>query len=188
MTATMTLTDTLLQRKSTIRYLMLAFAGSLLITLLARVAIPLPFSPIPFTGQTLAVLLVGALFGSRLGAMTVAFYVGQGLMGLPVFAMGAGPAYVFGPTGGYLFGMIAAAYITGWFAERGWDRSMLKATVAMAAGSVAIYACGLVWLSQYIGTSSLLAAGFYPYIITDLLKIGVAASALPMGWRLLGHR
>ena len=185
MTATTTMTDALLTRKSHIRSIFLTLTGSLLIAILARVAIPLPFSPVPFSGQTLAVLLLGALLGSRLGAMSAALYLFQGAIGLPVFVYGAGPAYLFGPTGGYIFGFVAAAYITGWLAERGWDRKVHTTAAAMVAGSAAIYIAGLAQLSLYTGASNALAAGFYPFIITDLLKVALAAVMLPSGWKLL---
>ncbi len=101
----------------------LILGASLLIALSARIAVPVPFSPAPITGQTLAVLLVGALLGSRRGALSVLAYLAEGAMGLPVFAGGgAGILWLLGPTGGYLFGFIAAAFVTGWLAERGWDR------------------------------------------------------------------
>ena len=109
MTQSATLTAVLFRRNTLFRSSALALTGTLFITLMAHVAIPLPFNPIPFTGQTFAVLLVGALFGKKLGALTVASYVAEGAAGLPVFAMGAGPAYLAGPTAGYLFGCIAAA-------------------------------------------------------------------------------
>ncbi|HPQ39808.1 MAG TPA: biotin transporter BioY, partial [bacterium] len=166
MTAATTLTDALLKRTHRFRTLTLVLTGTLLITLLARVAIPLPFSPIPFTGQTLAVLLVGALLGSRLGALTVAAYVAQGAAGLPVFAQGAGPAYLAGPTGGYLLGCIAAAWITGCLAERGWDRSFFTAAMAMLAGNTAIYLVGLTWLMMFTGPGEVLSLGLYPFIVT----------------------
>lgn len=180
-----TMTGVLLKRNTLFRSFSLALTGTLFITLMARLAIPLPFNPIPFTGQTFAILLVGALFGKKLGALTVATYVAEGAAGLPVFAMGAGPAYLAGPTGGYLLGCIAAAWITGALAEKGWDRSVPTAALAMLAGNSAIYLFGLAWLSRFIGADRLLQAGLYPFIVTDLLKTGLAALVLPAGWSLL---
>lgn len=179
MAAATTLTDALLKRTHRFRTLALMLTGTLFISLLARVAIPLPFSPIPFTGQTLAVLLVGALLGSRLGAWTVAAYVAQGTAGLPVFAQGVGPAYLAGPTGGYLIGCIAAAWLTGRLTECGWQRTVHAAAVAMLAGNAAIYLFGLAWLSLFTGFDNVLALGLYPFVVTDLLKIGLAATLLP---------
>jgi biotin transport system substrate-specific component len=163
----------------------LILGGSLFVALTAQVAIRLPFSPVPVTAQTLAVLLVGALLGSRRGALTMLAYLGQGLMGLPVFAAGAaGPAYALGPTGGYLAGFVAAAYLTGWLAEHGWDRHLGTALLAMLAGNVVIYSLGLPWLSHYAGAQTL-AVGLLPYLAGDALKLALAAAALPAGWRLL---
>lgn len=166
----------------------LVLAGSLLIALSAQVAILLPFSPVPVTGQTLAVLLVGALLGSRRGSLAVMTYIAQGLVGLPVFAGGAfGLARLFGPTGGYLIGFVAAAYLVGLLAERGWDRRVLTTAAAMALGNVVIYAIGALWLAPFVGgLDKALAAGVLPFIPGDLLKIGAAALLLPAGWKLLG--
>jgi biotin transport system substrate-specific component len=166
----------------------LVLGGSLFVALAAQVAIRLPFSPVPVTAQTLAVLLVGALLGSRRGALSMLAYLGQGLIGLPVFAAGAaGPVYALGPTGGYLAGFVAAAYLTGWLAEHGWDRGIGTALLAMLAGNVAIYALGLPWLSHYAGAQAL-ALGLLPYLAGDALKLALAAAALPAGRRLLRSR
>jgi biotin transport system substrate-specific component len=185
MNQSLTLTDVLAGRNTMFRSLSLALTGTLFIALMARVAIPLPFSPIPFTGQTFAVLLVGALLGKRLGALTVAMYVAEGAAGLPVFAMGAGPAYLLGPTGGYLLGCIAAAWVTGALAERGWDRKCITAVPAMAAGNAVIYVFGLAWLSRFVDSAHLATVGLYPFMITDLLKVVLAATLLPAGWSLI---
>ena len=161
--------------------------GSLLVALAAQISIRLPFSPVPVTGQTLAVLLVGALLGSRRGALSVLAYLAQGLTGLPVFAGGAsGLAYALGPTGGYLAGFVAAAFVTGWLAERGWDRHVWRAALAMLAGHAAIYALGLGWLSIFAGRQAL-ALGLLPFVAGDVVKLIAAALLLPAGWKLLGR-
>jgi biotin transport system substrate-specific component len=166
----------------------LVLAGSLLIALSAQVAIFLPFSPVPVTGQTLAVLLVGALLGSRRGSLAVLTYVLQGLAGLPVFAGGAfGLARLLGPTGGYLVGFVAAAFLVGLLAERGWDRRVSTTAAAMTLGNLVIYATGALWLAAFVGgLDQALAMGVAPFIPGDLLKIGAAALLLPAGWKLLG--
>jgi len=159
--------------------------GSLIVALAAQVSVRLPFSPVPVTGQTLAVLLVGALLGSRRGALALLAYLGEGLIGLPVFAGGAsGPAYALGPTGGYLVGFVAAAFLVGWLAERGWDRHVLPTAMTMALGTAAIYACGLTWLSLYVGSQSL-SMGLAPFVAGDLIKLAMSAALLPAGWKLL---
>jgi biotin transport system substrate-specific component len=163
----------------------LIVGGSAVVALAAQVSLRLPFSPVPVTGQTLAVLLVGALLGSRRGALSMVAYLCQGLMGLPVFAAGAsGPAYALGPTGGYLVGFIAAAYVSGWLAERGWDRHVASAALAMLAGNAVLYALGLSWLAVYAGRQTL-ALGLLPFVAGDVAKLALAAILLPGGWALV---
>lgn len=166
----------------------LIIAGSLLIWLCAQVAIWLPFSPVPVTGQTFAVLMIGALCGGRRAGLCVLAYIAEGAAGLPVFAGArAGFMMLLGPTGGYIVGFIAAAYITGSLAERGWDRRVRTTILAMILGNVAIYAFGLLWLSCLMGINrTVLTVGLYPFIVGDSLKIALAAVVLPAGWKLLG--
>jgi len=168
--------------------LALIVGGSLLIGLCAQVRILLPFGPVPVTGQTFAVLMIGALLGSRRGGLAVLAYLIEGVAGLPVFAFGGGAAAIAGPTGGYLMGFLPAAYLTGLLAERGWDRRIGTTVLAMVLGNVVIYACGLFWLCCLMGLSvKVLTAGLYPFIIGDLLKIVLAAILLPSGWKLLEY-
>ncbi len=164
----------------------LIFAGSFLIALSAKVRFLLPFSPVPITGQTFAVLMIGALLGSRRGSLTVLAYLIQGVAGMPVFTFGGGFAVLFGPTGGYLIGFIPAAYLTGRLAEKGWDRRIGTTILAMIIGNVAIYTCGLFWLACLMGFSTkVFTVGVYPFVIGDLLKITLASMLLPLGWKLL---
>jgi biotin transport system substrate-specific component len=167
--------------------IVLIVGGSLLIGLSAQVAVPLPFSPVPVTGQTFAVLMTGALLGARRGSVCVLVYLVQGIAGLPVFAAApkAGPAVLLGPTGGYLIGFIVAAYLTGLLAERGWDRRVITTILAMAAGNAAIYLCGLIWLSMIVGAKAAVVTGVLPFVAGDLLKIALAAVILPTGWKIL---
>lgn len=167
----------------------LVIGGSLLIALCARIAIPLPFSPVPITGQTLAVLLVGALLGSRRGSLCLLAYLAEGIAGLPVFAGGkAGLTHLMGPTGGYLVGFVAAAYVTGLLAERGCDRRTGTALLVMLLGNAAIYAFGLLWLTCFVGGERALAVGLLPFVPGDFLKLFLGAMLLPSGWRLLGWK
>jgi len=167
----------------------LVIGGSLLIALLAQVAIPLPFTPVPITGQTLGVLLVGMLLGRRLGAMSIVAYLAEGAMGLPFFAGGkAGAALFVGATGGYLMGFVFAAALVGWLAERGWDRSVLKSLAAMTLGTALIFVCGLIWLSTLIGFQKAVMFGVVPFLPGAAVKITLAGLLLPTGWRLLGKR
>jgi biotin transport system substrate-specific component len=164
--------------------------GSQLTPQMARVEIPLPFTPVPITGQTFAVLLVGAALGSRRGALSMAVYLLEGALGLPVFAGGAaGLARLRGPTGGYLIGFIAAAFVTGWLAERGWDRRPATTALAMLTGNAVIYLFGLPWLAWFVGSflgpKGALALGLLPFVPGDLLKLLLATLAFPSVWLLV---
>lgn len=169
--------------------------GSAVLGLTAQAAVLLPFSPVPVTAQTLAVLLIGALFGARRGALTVLTYIAQGTAGLPVFAGATfGPAVLMGPTGGYLVGFVAAAYIAGRLAEQGWDRRFATTALAMVIANIAIYTCGIAWLTYLvsvgkleIGLDKLLAIGCYHCLVGDALKILLAVTILPSGWKLLNR-
>ena len=163
----------------------LVLAGSALIALAAQVRIPLPFSPVPVTGQTFAVLLVAAALG-RLGLASVIAYLIEGAIGLPVFAGGTfGVATIVGPTGGYLIGFALAAALVGSAAERGWDRHLATALAAMLLGEVAIYLCGLPWLARFVPAGRVLDLGLFPFIPGDLFKMVLVALALPGAWRLV---
>lgn len=143
---------------------------------------------VPITGQTLAVLLAGALLGSRRGALSQLSYLAIGATGIPFwFALGGPPgiARLIGPTGGYLLGFVAVAFVVGWLAERGWDRRIASAIPAMLIGNTVLYIFGLSWLTQFVPGEKLLAVGLYPFIPGDLAKIALAALALPSGWRLI---
>jgi len=171
-----------------VRHLALVLGGSLLVAGLAQVRIPLPFTPVPITGQTFAVLLVGAALGSRLGALSLGLYLLEGVAGLPVFAGGAGgAAAMLGPTGGYLAGFLAAAYLVGLLAERGGDRRLRTALPIFLAGEAIIYLFGVPWLGFFIGFQRAVAAGLYPFLIGDAVKLVAAALALPAAWNLTRH-
>lgn len=165
--------------------------SALFIAALAQVRIPL--QPVPVTGQTFAVLLVGMALGSRRGALAVLAYLAMGAAGLPFFTGAqAGLAYMAGPTGGYLAGFVAAAGLVGWLAERGWDRSLFKALAAMVIGNLVIYLFGVSWLSTLVGgfagEKGAIALGLTPFLLGDALKALAAALLLPAAWRFLGER
>jgi len=167
--------------------LLLVAAGSLLIALSAWVAVPLPFSPVPVTGQTFAVLLVGSALGARRGAAAALAYLAEGCSGLPVFAGGAaGPHVLVGPTGGYLAGFVLGALVCGALAERGWDRRVLTTVFSMILGNIAILIPGLLWLQRFVGPESTLAMGLFPFLPGDVVKIALAAALLPLAWKRLG--
>jgi biotin transport system substrate-specific component len=164
--------------------ILLIASGSLAVALSALIQIRLPFTPVPVTAQTLAVLLIGVLLGSRRGALALLGYLGEGLAGLPVFSGGSfGLAHLLGPTGGYLIGFVAAAFVVGWLAERGWDRRAISAFGAMAIGNLVIYAFGVSWLAWTVGAHQALALGLAPFVAGDVLKIALGTALLPLGWR-----
>ena len=173
------LLDALSVRRGLLMDAILVLGGRLFIALGARFAIPLPVSPVPITGQTLAVLLVGALLGSRRGALCVLAYLSEGMAGLPVFAGGgSGPAWLLGPTGGYLVGFVAAAWVVGWLCEHLKDGSLTGSVVILLAGGAVIYLFGLPWLSHFVGADRALALGLVPFMPGDLIKIALASLVL----------
>jgi biotin transport system substrate-specific component len=164
----------------------------------AQISVPLPFTQVPFTFQPMVVLLGGLALGPRLGLASQALYLLAGIAGLPVFAASAtlppGALRLLGPTGGYLMSYPIAAFVTGYLAERGFDRRYFTSVLAMLAGLVVIYACGATWLgvsarmgSVPMGMQAALVAGVYPFIAADLVKLVVAAGILPGFWRLFGR-
>ncbi len=168
--------------------LLSVLSGTLFIALSAQVAIPLPFTPVPVTGQTFAVLLTGVLLGSRRAGLCLLLYLAEGSAGLPVFAGAKGStAYLLGPTGGYLLGFVPAAFLAGWLAERGWDRRLHTAFAAMLLSNLVIYLVGLAWLAYFVGTDRVIALGLLPFVAGDLFKLLLATAILPAGWKLL-HR
>ena len=156
--------------------------GSLLLAVSAQFKIPL--YPVPATGQTLVVLLIGMTYGPRLGGITLAAYLFEGALGLPVFAGGAaGAAVLMGPTAGYLFGFLLAAIAMGYFAERGLGRTVVSTIAAMVIGNCVIYLCGALWLANFIGFGQAIEAGVLPFLYGDALKLVVAAGLMPWAWR-----
>ena len=159
-------------------------AFSLVTALSAQIAVPLPFSPVPLTGQTFGVLLTGALLGPRLGAAAMVLYLAEGGFGLPFFAGGAGgAARLLGPTGGYLAAYPLAAAFVGWLSVRGWDRRPLTMLAAMLLGSLIIFALGAAWLSHFPGIQNAFVQGVLPFLPGDALKALLAAGLLPLGWK-----
>jgi biotin transport system substrate-specific component len=176
------------QQRSWLLDAVLVVLFSAFVALTAQVEIPL--WPVPLTLQTLGVLFTGAVLGSRRGALALLLYLTEGALGLPVFAGGAsGVGYMLGPTGGYLVGFVVAAGVVGRLAQRGWDRRLVWAAVAMVIGNVIIYACGVVWLAVFLGDLwGALVKGMLLFVVGDLIKIAVAALTLPGGWKLARRR
>lgn len=159
------------------REVALALLGVVVLALSAKVVIPLPFTPVPITGQTFAVLLLAAAYGARRGLATVVLYMLAGAAGLPVFAAVVGSASY-----GYIAGFALAAVVVGYLAERGWDRNLLTSIIAMLAGEVAIFGCGMLWLAKFVGWEHVIAFGLTPFLIGDALKLLAAALLAPAAW------
>ena len=155
--------------------------GVVILTLASKVQVP--FWPVPMTLQTLAVLMIGATAGMRLGGATVLAWLGLGALGAPVFATGAGLAYMAGPTGGYLAGFLLAALVVGYLADRGHGRTVVSAIAMLLVGLVATYALGLGWLSLLIGAPKAMAAGLVPFIPAEILKLALGTAILTAAWK-----
>ena len=172
-----------------LRAIILIALGTALLTLSAKVNLPLPY--VPMTLQTLVVLVIGAAYGWRLGTATVIAYLAEGAIGIPVFAGPVGGlAPLMGPTAGYLIGFVAAAFATGWLSERGWDRSVPLLFVAMAIGHIIILAAGFAWLAfgMKLGVEKAWAVGIVPFIAASLIKNALGAALVPAIRRMLDRR
>lgn len=167
---------------------LLVVAGSLIVALLAQVSVPLPFTPVPVTGQTLAVLLVGGALGWQLGGLSLLLYLAEGAVGLPVYASHASGLASFGATGGYLVGFVLMALVVGWLAQRGWDRSVGKSILAMVIGEAVLYAIAVPWLGVSVGFQHAIPLGFTPFVLGDALKLMIAGGLFPVAWKLVGSR
>lgn len=179
--------------------ILLVIAGTAILAIAAKIKVP--FYPVPMTLQTLAVLLIAATYGSRLAVATVAAYILEGMLGLPVFTNTppavAGPAYMLGPTAGFIVSWLAVAAIVGYAADRGWDRSILKLGAAMVVAIVVQFALGFAWLAWFaqlssggtgVGASGAFLGGVAPFLLGDALKIVLAALAVPAAWSLIDRR
>jgi len=176
---------------SRLRHIALIVIGAALIFVASRVSIPVPGSPIPITGQTFGVLLVGGALGFRRGLASVALYVLIGLIGLPFFAEGkGGVSVILGARGGYLIGFIVAGSLVGRLAELGWDRRIVGALGAMAIGNVVIYLIGVPWLMAvtHMDLPTGIAQGLTPFLLGDAIKLVLAALAFPAAWWVVGRR
>lgn len=167
----------------------------------AQISVPLPFTQVPLTLQPMVVLLGGLALGSRLGAAGQILYLAAGIAGLPVFAasplLPPGPLRLLGPTGGYLMAYPIAAFLTGWLAERGFDRRYPTSVIAMLAGLIVVYAAGATWLGLFAsqpdgsaapGIGAAFFAGVYPFVIPDVVKLLAAAAVVPGLWHLFGRQ
>lgn len=173
------------------RHIALIVAGALVVYLSALIVVPLGFTPVPITGQTFGVLLVGGALGFRRGLASVALYVLVGLVGVPFFAENKGGVdVILGATGGYLVGFIVAGAIVGKLAELGWDRRLAGSVAAMLVGSLVIYAVGVPWLAVVagFGPTEAIEKGLTPFLIGDAIKLLAAAAVFPVAWWVVGRR
>jgi biotin transport system substrate-specific component len=170
----------------------LVVAGSLLVAALAQISIHLPLTPVPITGQTLGVLLVGTSFGWLRGGLALALYLGEIAVGLPFAAEGRSGLEILSvatASGGYLWGFLLAATLCGWLANLGWDRSLRSSLGVMLLANIVIYVVGVPWLMVAIDVPVLegFELGLYPFVVGDILKLLIAAGLLPVAWRFVGR-
>lgn len=186
-----TLKSAFITRSTVASQISLILTGTVFLAVMAQIAFPIPGSPVPFTGQTLGVLLLGTAYGAGLGASTVAFYLLMGMAGAPIFSSGtSGIERIVGPTGGYLVGMFISSLVLGALAGRKWDQKIKTVIPTMIIGNLIIFAIGLLWLNQYTGQSWLwtFEKGFTPFIFGEIIKIAIASTALPAVWKYVAKR
>ena len=185
------LRSSLIPRSTALSNAVLVVSGVLGLAALAQIAIPVPGSPVPVTGQTLGVLILGTAYGSTLGFTTFALYILAGIAGAPVFADGGqGLDRIVGATGGYLFGMLVATFVLGQLARFRLDRKFLTALPSMLIGTLTTFSFGLIWLHQYTGQSWswTFEKGLTPFIVGEVLKIAIAGTSLPAIWRVVNRK
>ncbi len=177
-------------RTSVLQDVLLVLAGTGVVAAAAQVSVSLPFTPVPITGQTFAVVLVGASLGAVRGIASLALYLALGIAGAPIYAHHAhGWDVLVGASGGYIVGFVVASAVTGYLAERRWDRTFSSAVAAMLTGNVIIYLVGLPWLAAVLNTNleKTLELGLYPFVPGDVFKLYLAAALLPGAWRVVKH-
>ena len=185
------LRSTLIPRSTALTNTVLVVSGVLGLAALAQIVLPVPGSPVPVTGQTLGVLILGTAYGSTLGVTTFALYILVGIAGAPVFAnSGHGLDRIVGATGGYLIGMLVATFVLGQLARFRLDQKFLTALPSMLIGTITTFSFGLVWLHQYTGESWswTLNAGLTPFIVGEIFKIAIAGTSLPAIWRVVNRK
>jgi biotin transport system substrate-specific component len=185
-----TLRQAVVPRSDLLTDVLLVLAGTALVAAAAQISIKLPFTPVPITGQTFAVVFVGAALGAVRGTASLMLYLWLGVLGAPIYAHHAhGLSVITGASGGYIVGFVLAAAVTGWLAERNWDKTLPSAIAAMLTGNVIIYLVGLPWLAVVLNTNleKTLEFGLYPFVPGDIFKLYLAAALLPGAWKLVGR-
>ena len=178
-----TLTGTGSGEQEIVKNIFLIVSGTVFIALMANIKIVLPFTPVPITGGTFAIMLVGLTYGKKLAPATLLAYIIAGSAGLPVFAGFKGGLTVFSPSGGYIIGYFFAALICGYFADRGWTESYLKTVIVLLLANIVLYTFGLFQLSFFIGDKNVFMAGLYPFIPGDIIKMALVTLILPTIWK-----
>jgi biotin transport system substrate-specific component len=167
------------EERSWLRQTAIVLGSSIIISLFAKIAIFLPFTPVPIATQGLVILMLAALLGSKRGTLAVLAFICQGAMGLPVFSGGnSGLLWMAGPTGGYILGYAAAAFLTGWIMETGARRTVARAFLAMAAGNLTLFVFGMAWLAKFVGISAAFTLGMLPFVLGDFLKLVLGVKIL----------
>ncbi len=173
------------EKRTFVFNLICVLGGSIFLALLSQFSLPLWFTPVPVTLQTLGVMLLGALLGSKRGSLAVIAYLAEGAMGFPVFAEAKfGIAPFMGPTAGYLFGFIATAYVVGFLMEKGWHKNFSTTVASLTIGSVITLVCGALYLSVFVGLAHAFQLGVYPFLIGCGLKVLMAAAIIEADSRL----
>ena len=186
-----TLKSAFIARSTVASQISMILTGTVFLAVMAQISFPIPGSPVPFTGQTLGVLLLGTAYGAGLGFSTIAFYLLMGMVGAPIFSSGtSGIERIAGPTGGYLVGMLLSSLVLGTLAGRKWDQKIKTVIPTMIIGNSIIFAIGLLWLHQYTGQTWLwtFEKGFTPFIFGEIIKIAIASTALPAVWKYVSKR
>ena len=186
-----TLKSAVITRTTAASQISLILTGTVFLAMMAQISFPIPGSPVPFTGQTLGVLLLGTAYGAGLGFSTIAFYLLMGMAGAPIFSSGSsGIERVVGATGGYLVGMLISSLVLGALAGRRWDQKIKTVIPTMLIGNSIIFAVGLIWLHQYTGESWrwTFEKGLTPFLLGEILKIAIASTALPAVWKFVSKR
>jgi len=165
-----------------IKNIALVFFGTFLITISAKIQVP--FWPVPMTMQTFAVLIIAMAYGWKLSVITLALYLIEGAMGIPVFAKGGGYTYLIGPTSGYLYGMLIASGVVGFFGDKGYGKNILTCLIPLCLGSIIIFVLGVGYLASLIGLEKAIQGGLLPFIPSEFFKIALAAILIPMLWTL----
>lgn len=172
-------------KDKTLNHALWGVLGSALIALSSKVQLPVP--PVPFTMQSYVILVLSMAMGFRLATATLVLYLIEGAMGMPVFASGAGLGYMMGPTGGYLLGFLLAAMSVGYLADKGFDKKLSTAVIAMAIGTAILFAPGVLWLSHLFGMEKALNVGLHPFWLGMIVKLTLGALTLPLAWKLVGR-